>query len=275
VNSKSKFVLTAVVMIFLSACADGGTTDQNAPEVVLEEVAIDKVAIEEFPEEALVKIKIEEVVAEVAAERSEVGVKRSNESYYLNMVLLEETVCLKRRIDIMGSLSSYESEQWQPGLVNALDTQRKSVTVEIIEDLSECGGGIYEFRGTTHAELFEFDSMAESVRLYAEVPVYGTASEQSEQLVTIFINSSQVATDERSGGHTYDETDTEWTEGFSLESTYFSEGANILIDGGVSVDQLPVMGSIFAKFSKSTSSSSQEGSRSTDPFISTYQGGKG
>jgi hypothetical protein len=120
VNSKSKFVL-AIVLIFLSACED---KDVNA-------------VLEEFPEEAL------NIAEDGPQQHRQVGTVSGDESYHLDIVLLEETVCLKRRINLQATFSSYKSEHWEPGLVNEWESQRHSVTAYVVEDNSECGGEIY------------------------------------------------------------------------------------------------------------------------------------
>ncbi|MFT7644742.1 MAG: hypothetical protein ACI9BF_000399 [Candidatus Paceibacteria bacterium] len=137
------------------------------------------------------------------------------------------------------------------------------------------------FEGTSHVEEFVFESINESVKFYAEVPVRNIWNEnnmEAEHLVTIVIDSSQVATDERRGGHTSKDLYTEWTEGFDKTSRYISEGVNIVLQGGVYLDQLLVIGDTYAKVSKNTSEYTRDGIEQSDEFTlpdPIYQNEKG
>lgn len=270
-----------VLLVVLSGCDNNELQlhGVQASTPVIDEMVLSAESTGEpgndFPDAALA------VMPNPESERRESGSIGETETYYLSIVVNEEVGrCFSRRMEVKGTFYRNISKDWSVGNISKWDNSRTDVVVEIREDSTMCRGGrlvVFSGSAAIDGSSFELDESALSVRLYAEVPVYPQGLSGIKN-VTIAIDGSRLAEGELAGGNISTSDNVEWLNGFDFTSKTSFEAVNILLDGGLYVDNFAVQGSVYARISKLVSSYSNNGNRPFDPFTGgsmSLVGGKG
>ena len=270
-----------VSFLGLAACGgSGGGTTAKADDTTTVDIPtpppatppappVETPVVPEFPEEALA------IRPEPTKERRDTGNTGDDETYYVSVVAEEEIGCMKRRVEIKGSFFKNDSENWSSGQTSEWNSERSEVYVQIRDDSFECGGSILIFENTVYMDdITSFTVNGQSIAFSAEVPVYDWNTGETYS-VTISIDSSEAATGELTGGNITTSKNVEWGNEYDSSSTFRGEGVNIILDGGVYIDNLPVIGNLWAKVSKYVNKYKTNGARPVDPFYCCTDDGKG
>jgi len=269
-----KITVVAILFMGLAGCNFGGgghnnssasssddtdTGDVSTPPIT-ENEGVDSDA-GDFPEEALA------VRPEPSEERRSNGSVGNNEIYYLSLIAEEEIGCVKRTVNVRGTFSKNNSENWMPGQITEWESENTQVVVTVTEDTVACGGALVlsENIVTKYSNEFNFNVTGSAITFYAEIPVYNAYADKTYN-ITISVDGSQAAQGELLGGHIFNSTNTEWGNEYDSSSNSHGEGVNIVLDGGIYIDNLAIIGSVRAKVSKYTSDYDNNGKKPEDPF---------
>jgi len=267
-----RVMFLAMSFLGLAACGggSGGGSDAKADDVTTVAIPTPPAppVVPEFPEEALA------IRPEPTEDRRDEGSTGDNETYYLSIVAEEEIGCMKRRVEVRGSFFKNESEYWSPGQTSEWDSERTEVTVQIRDDSFACDGTLLIFENTVYLDEISFSVTRQSIVFSTEVPVYDWNTGETYS-VTISIDSSEAATGELAGGNITTSENVEWGNEYDSSSNFNGEGVNIILNGGVYIDNLPVLGNTWAKVSKYVNKYKTNGTRPIDPFYCCMNDGKG